>query len=70
MKSDAWLHIASVNIFPAFPRSQSPVFYNKEEKENEILTLYTKGTGTTVANTAIENSQPTHQESNSQKKTR
>lgn len=67
-KSDAWLHIAAVNILPAFPRSPSPVFYHKEEKENEILTLYRKGTGTTVANAAIENRQPTYQKSSSHRK--
>lgn len=37
-------------ILPALPRSQPSAFHQEEEKQNEILTLNNKGTGTTVSN--------------------
>jgi len=44
-------------ILPDLPRSQPPVFEQEEKKQNEILTLYNRGTSTSVNNTAVENRQ-------------
>jgi hypothetical protein len=51
-------------VLITFPRSQPPVFYEEEEKQNEVLTLYSKGTGTTISDAAVENRQLRQQKSN------